>query len=199
MEEAIYLTKFASKVTVVHRRDTLRASKIMQDKAFANPKIDFIWDSEVDRRADWRRARSPGIVLRNLKTGEIDAAPVEGVFIAIGHTPNTALFKGQIDLDRQRLHRSDERARARTFRACSPPATCRITSTARRSRRPAPAAWPRSTPSAISRGCPPPRTSVVATAWRGDGRCVEIGAVRPSTAAVSHRPATTMFHGMVPT
>jgi thioredoxin reductase (NADPH) len=99
MEEAIYLTKFASKVTVVHRRDTLRASKIMQDKAFANSKIDFIWDSEVIDVADLEKGEVTGIVLRNLKTGQIRHLAVDGVFIAIGHTPNTALFKGQIDLD----------------------------------------------------------------------------------------------------
>jgi thioredoxin reductase (NADPH) len=99
MEEAVYLTKFASKVTVVHRRDTLRASKIMQDKAFANPKIDFIWDSEVIDVADLAKGEVTGIVLRNLKTGEIRNLAVDGVFIAIGHTPNTALFKGQLDLD----------------------------------------------------------------------------------------------------
>jgi thioredoxin reductase (NADPH) len=99
MEEAIYLTKFASKVTVVHRRDTLRASKIMQDKAFANPKIGFIWDSEVIDVADLEKGEVTGIVLRNLKTAEIRNLAVDGVFIAIGHTPNTALFKGQLDLD----------------------------------------------------------------------------------------------------
>jgi thioredoxin reductase (NADPH) len=99
MEEAIYLTKFASKVTVVHRRDTLRASKIMQDKAFANPKIDFIWDSEVIDVADLSKGEVTGIVLRNLKTAEIRHLAVDGVFIAIGHTPNTALFKGQLELD----------------------------------------------------------------------------------------------------
>jgi thioredoxin reductase (NADPH) len=99
MEEAIYLTKFASKVTVVHRRDTLRASKIMQDKAFANPKIDFIWDSEVIDVADLEKGEVTGMVLRNLKTGEIRHLAVDGVFIAIGHTPNTALFRGQLDLD----------------------------------------------------------------------------------------------------
>ena len=99
MEEAIYLTKFASKVTVVHRRDTLRASKIMQDKAFANPKIDFVWDSEVIDVADLEKGEVTGIVLRNLKTGETRSLTVDGVFIAIGHTPNTSLFKGQLDLD----------------------------------------------------------------------------------------------------
>jgi thioredoxin reductase (NADPH) len=99
MEEAIYLTKFASKVTVVHRRDSLRASKIMQDKAFANPKIEFIWESEVADVKDVGKGEVTGIVVRNLKTGQLRELPLDGVFIAIGHTPNTSLFKGQIELD----------------------------------------------------------------------------------------------------
>jgi thioredoxin reductase (NADPH) len=100
MEEAIYLTKFASKVTVVHRRDALRASKIMQDKAFVNPKIEFVWNSEVAEVEDVAKGEVTGIVLRNLKTGQTQRVPLDGVFIAIGHTPNTSLFAGQIDLDR---------------------------------------------------------------------------------------------------
>jgi thioredoxin reductase (NADPH) len=99
MEEAIYLTKFASKVIVIHRRDTLRASKIMQDKAFANPKIEFIWDSEVIDVTDLTKGEVTGVVVRNLKTGVTSQIALDGVFIAIGHTPNTALFRGQIDLD----------------------------------------------------------------------------------------------------
>lgn len=99
MEEAIYLTKFASKVTVVHRRDALRASKIMQDKAFANPKIEFIWDSEVVEVTGGEQGEVTGIVVRNLKTDERTSVPLDGVFIAIGHTPNTTLFTGQLDLD----------------------------------------------------------------------------------------------------
>ena len=99
MEEAIYLTRFASKVTVIHRRDTLRASKIMQDKAFANPKIEFIWDSEIADIKDVERGEVTGIDVRNLKTGTITHLPLDGVFIAIGHTPNTALFRGQLELD----------------------------------------------------------------------------------------------------
>ena len=99
MEEAIYLTKFASKVTVVHRRDALRASKIMQDKAFANSKIEFIWDSEVVEVKDVGRGEVTGIVVRNLKTTQLQELPLDGVFIAIGHTPNTALFAGQLELD----------------------------------------------------------------------------------------------------
>jgi len=99
MEEAIYLTKFASKVSVIHRRDLLRASKIMQDKAFANPKIEFIWDSEVADVLDVGKGEVSAVVVRNLKTGAQHQVPLDGVFIAIGHTPNTALFKGQLDLD----------------------------------------------------------------------------------------------------
>ncbi len=99
LEEAIYLTKFASKVTVVHRREALRASKIMQDKAFANPKIDFIWDSAVAEIKDVGKGEVTGVVVRNLKTGQLSDLPLDGVFIAIGHTPNTSLFAGQIELD----------------------------------------------------------------------------------------------------
>ena len=99
LEEAIYLTRFASKVSLIHRRDTLRASKIMQDKAFANPKIAFVWDSEVVQVNDPDRKEVVSITLRNIKTGALSDLAVDGVFIAIGHTPNTKLFKGQIDLD----------------------------------------------------------------------------------------------------
>ena len=99
MEEAIYLTRFASKVTVVHRRDSLRASKIMQDKALANPKIEFVWDSEIAHITDVEKGEVTGIVVRNVKTGQLRSLPLDGVFIAIGHTPNTSLFRGQIELD----------------------------------------------------------------------------------------------------
>ena len=99
MEEAIYLSRHASRVTVIHRRDTLRASKIMQDKAFKNPKIDFIWDTEIAQVNDVERGEVTGLTLRNLKTGALSEFPVDGVFIAIGHTPNTRLFTGQIELD----------------------------------------------------------------------------------------------------
>ena len=99
MEEAIFLTRFASHVIVVHRRDTLRASKIMQDKAFANPKISFEWNSDVDEITDLGKGEVTGMVLRNNKTGARKEVPVEGVFVAIGHTPNAALFKDQIELD----------------------------------------------------------------------------------------------------
>ncbi|HXW06275.1 MAG TPA: thioredoxin-disulfide reductase [Vicinamibacterales bacterium] len=99
MEEAIFLTRFASHVTVVHRRDTLRASKIMQDKAFANPKISFEWNTEVDDVQDRDKGEVTAIVLRNNKTGATRELPVEGVFVAIGHTPNTALFRDQLEMD----------------------------------------------------------------------------------------------------
>ncbi len=98
VEEATFLTRFASHVTVIHRRDTLRASKIMQDKAFANPKISFQWDTEVLDVQDTAGGVS-GLSLRNLKTGEESTLAVDGVFVAIGHTPNTSLFKGQLEMD----------------------------------------------------------------------------------------------------
>jgi len=97
IEEALFLTKFASKVTVVHRRDELRASKIMQDRAFANPKIGFRWNSVVDDVIG--DTKLEGAHVRNVQTGETEAVPLSGLFVAIGHTPNTDLFKGQLDLD----------------------------------------------------------------------------------------------------
>ncbi|HEV8306231.1 MAG TPA: thioredoxin-disulfide reductase [Methylomirabilota bacterium] len=99
MEEANFLTKFADKVTVVHRRDTLRASKIMQDRARRNKKIAWIWNSTVDDIHDADQGKVTGVSLRNLKTGELSEMPVGGVFVAIGHTPNTQLFAGQLELD----------------------------------------------------------------------------------------------------
>ena len=99
MEEALFLTRFASSVTVVHRRQTLRASKIMQDKAFANTKIAFEWNAEVDDIKSEANGTVAAISLRNNVTGERKEIPVEGVFVAIGHTPNTQLFAGQLDMD----------------------------------------------------------------------------------------------------
>ena len=97
MEEATFLTKFASKVTVVHRRDTLRASKIMQDRAFANDKISFVWDAEVvDVLGE---DAVSGVVLRDTRTGQRRVLSADGLFLAIGHDPTTALFRGQLDLD----------------------------------------------------------------------------------------------------
>jgi thioredoxin reductase (NADPH) len=99
LEEAIFLTKYASKVTLVHRRDALRGSKIMQDKALANPKIEVAWNSVVEAINDTAKGEVTGIVLRDVKTNALREVPVDGVFVAIGHTPNTGLFAGQIDLD----------------------------------------------------------------------------------------------------
>jgi thioredoxin reductase (NADPH) len=100
VEEAIFLTKFASEVTIVHRRDALRASKIMQDRAVKNPKISFIWDSVVDDvYGDPKAGGVTGVRLRNVKTGETRDFKTDGLFIAIGHEPNTKLFVGQLDLD----------------------------------------------------------------------------------------------------
>jgi thioredoxin reductase (NADPH) len=99
MEEATFLSRFAKSVTIVHRRDTLRASKAMQERAFADPKINFVWDSEIASiEGDPKLA---GLKLRNLKTGEISDLAVTGLFIAIGHDPRTELFKGQLDLDEE--------------------------------------------------------------------------------------------------
>ena len=100
MEEATFLTKFADKVTVVHRRDALRASKIMQDRAVKNPKIGFIWDTVVDEvYGDPKAGGVTGVRLKNLKTGKSEDFKTDGLFIAIGHEPNTKLFVGQLDLD----------------------------------------------------------------------------------------------------
>ena len=97
MEEAGFLAKFASKVTVVHRRDSFRASPIMVDRARANDKIEFVLDSVVEEVLGDETVT--GVVVRNLKTGEATEIPADGFFVAIGHDPNTALFRGQIDMD----------------------------------------------------------------------------------------------------
>jgi len=99
MEEAVFLTRFATKVTLVHRREELRASKIMQDKARANPKIEWLLGYEIDEIKDTGRGEVTGMVVRH-KSGAKKEVPVTGVFVAIGHTPNTALFKGQLEMDR---------------------------------------------------------------------------------------------------
>jgi thioredoxin reductase (NADPH) len=99
MEEAIFLTRFATKVTLVHRRDALRASKIMQDKARANPKIVWALNTEIEEIKDTGRGEVTAMVLRHNKTGALTEVPVSGVFVAIGHTPNTSLFRGQLEMD----------------------------------------------------------------------------------------------------
>jgi thioredoxin reductase (NADPH) len=98
LEEALYLARLGRSVTVVHRRDTLRASKIMQERAFKNPKITFVFDTVLDAMTDPAAGKVEAAVLRNVKTGEITERPVAGIFVAIGHDPNTALVRGQIDL-----------------------------------------------------------------------------------------------------
>lgn len=97
MEEALFLTRFATTVHVIHRRDSLRASRIMQERAMANPKIRFVWNSEVVDVLGVQEVT--GIRLRNVKTGEESELPVGGLFVAIGHQPNTALFAGTLDMD----------------------------------------------------------------------------------------------------
>jgi thioredoxin reductase (NADPH) len=96
MEEALFLTRFATKVTVVHRRDELRASKIMQQRAFENEKVDFVWDSVVDEVLG--DGQVGGVRLRNVKTDRTEEVPAGGVFVAIGHIPNTSIFEGQVEM-----------------------------------------------------------------------------------------------------
>jgi len=97
VEEALFLTKFADKVVLIHRRDSLRASKIMQDRALANPKIEFLWDSVVEDLLGTDSLE--GAVVRNIRTGVTTTLPVTGLFVAIGHRPNTDLFAGVLDMD----------------------------------------------------------------------------------------------------
>jgi thioredoxin reductase (NADPH) len=98
LEEALFLARLGRKVEVVHRRGTLRASKIMQERAFKNPKISFVWDSAVESLGDPAAGKLTAVTLRHLKTGEVTEHPVDGLFVAIGHQPNTALFRGQLEL-----------------------------------------------------------------------------------------------------
>jgi thioredoxin reductase (NADPH) len=109
MEDSTFLTKFASKVTIVHRRDSLRASKIMQERAFKNPKISFIWDSVVEEIHDVGKGTVTGVTLRNVKTNTRTQMRCDGVFVAIGHQPNTEVFKGQIGLDEQGYVKTERR------------------------------------------------------------------------------------------
>jgi thioredoxin reductase (NADPH) len=100
VEEALYMTNHSHDVTLIHRRDSLRAEKILQDRLFANPHIDIVWDSEVVEFVSGGEPESlVGLDLRNKRTGEVSRLPVDGAFVAIGHEPATELFKGQLDLD----------------------------------------------------------------------------------------------------
>jgi thioredoxin reductase (NADPH) len=99
MEDTIFLTKFVNHATIVHRRKELRASKILQERAFKNPKISFVWDTIVEEVLGDRKVE--GVRIRNVKTGKQDVLKCDGVFIAIGHQPNTAMFQGQIELDQK--------------------------------------------------------------------------------------------------
>ena len=98
MEEALYLSRLGRQVQVVHRRDSLRASKIMQERALKNPKIEFIWDTAVEDVLDPAKGKVTAVRLKNLKSGAVWETPVDGLFVAIGHQPNTAIFKGQVEL-----------------------------------------------------------------------------------------------------
>ena len=98
MEEALYLSRLGRKVEVVHRREALRASKIMQERAFKNPKIEFLWNSAVDDVLDVSKGKVTAVRLKNVKTGAVEERPVDGLFVAIGHQPNTQIFRGQLEL-----------------------------------------------------------------------------------------------------
>lgn len=97
MEEALFLTRFASSVKLVHRRDSFRASKIMQEKVLHDPKISVIWNTAVDEIKGDRKVES--VVLKDVNTGQKNELPIDGVFVAIGHKPNTEIFKGKLEMD----------------------------------------------------------------------------------------------------
>jgi thioredoxin reductase (NADPH) len=98
LEEALYLSRLGRRVDVVHRRDTLRASKIMQERALKNPKIEFIWNSVIEDVLDVEQGKVTGVRLKNVKTGASEERAVDGLFVAIGHQPNTEIFRGQVEL-----------------------------------------------------------------------------------------------------
>ena len=98
LEEALYLSRLGRRVDVVHRRDALRGSKIMQERAFKNPKIEFLWNRAVDDILDVDKGKVTSVRLKNVKTSALEERPVDGLFVAIGHQPNTQLFRGQIEL-----------------------------------------------------------------------------------------------------
>jgi thioredoxin reductase (NADPH) len=98
LEEALYLSRLGRRVDVVHRRDALRGSKIMQERAFKNPKIEFVWDTVVDDIRDVDKGKVTSVRLKHLKTSALEERPVDGLFVAIGHQPNTQIFRGQVEL-----------------------------------------------------------------------------------------------------
>jgi thioredoxin reductase (NADPH) len=108
LEEALFLTRFASKVTVVHRRDELRASKIMQERAFKNPKIEFLWNSVITGILG--DTKVSGVALRDTVTGEESEMDISGLFVAIGHEPNSSIFKGQLELEANGYIRTIDRS-----------------------------------------------------------------------------------------
>ena len=99
MEDALFLTRFAAKVTLIHRRDAFRASRIMVERVLAHPKIEVSWNSVVDEVLDVAKNEVTGVRIRDVKTGALSNLPVTGLFIAVGHKPNTSIFKGQLDMD----------------------------------------------------------------------------------------------------
>ena len=98
-EEASFLTRFASKLYLIHRRDSLRASKIMQDRVFSNPKIEMLWNNTVTRVEGSKQDGVTGLILKDTQSGEESSLPTDALFVAIGHTPNSSLFTGQLDMD----------------------------------------------------------------------------------------------------
>ena len=156
IEEAVFLTKFASKVTVVHRRDELRASKIMQAARLRQPEDPLRVELDRDRDSGHHRRRSHRCATQGHVSGEERELPTDGVFMAIGHRPNTDLFAGQLDIDEVGYIQPYRARHAPRSRESGPVATHRTRSTGRRSPPPAPAAWPPSRPNDGWRSKAPP-------------------------------------------
>jgi len=110
-EEALFLTRFASTVTVIHRRDELRASPIMAERVLANPKIEVLWDHVVDELLDVTQKRVTAVRVKNVKTGALSELPIEGLFMGIGHKPNTDAFRGELDMDERGFIKTDGKTR----------------------------------------------------------------------------------------
>jgi len=148
VEEALFLTSFASKVTLVHRKDELRAEKILQERLLAHPKIEVVWDSVIDEvKGETDPMGVTGVRLKNVKTGATSDLACDGVFIAIGHAPSSELFAGQLETGPGGYLKVKRHGSTRS-RASTPPATSPTTSTVRPSPPPAWAAWPPWKPSA---------------------------------------------------